>query len=55
MQLSTFEHYEDRWDLLLVDESDAPVLLPKRYRDLAQEERVGLPPGHAWRTAMPER
>lgn len=45
--LSTFECYEDRWDLLLIDESEAPVLLPERYRDFAQEECVGLPPGHA--------
>ena len=52
--LSTFERYEDRWDLLLVNESEAPVLLPERYRDLAQEERVGLPPGHAWHAVLPE-
>jgi hypothetical protein len=52
--LSTFERYEDRWDLLLADESEAPVLLPERYRDFAQEERVGLPPGHAWRVVLPE-
>lgn len=52
--LPTFAGYEDRWDLLLVDESDAPVLLPERYRDLAQEERVGLPLDHAWRATLPE-
>gem|GEM_PF-550999 len=54
VQLSTFERYEDRWDLLLVDELKAPVLLPERYRDFAQETRVGLPPGHAWRAMLPE-
>lgn len=52
--LPTFAGYEDRWDLLLVDESNAPVLLPERYRDLAQEERVGLPSDHAWRATLPE-
>jgi hypothetical protein len=50
---STFASYEDRWDLLLVDEEAAPVLLPARFRELAQDPRVGLPPGHAWRNAMP--
>lgn len=54
VHLSTFERYEDRWDLLLVDESKAPVLLPEYYRDFAQEARVGLPPGHAWRAMLPE-
>ena len=29
------------------------VLLPSRYRELAQEERVGLPPGHTWRSKLP--
>lgn len=51
--LSTLEAYEDRWDLLLVDEQDAPVLLPGQYRTLALDERVGLPNGHAWRAALP--
>lgn len=52
--LSTFKRYEDRWDLLFIDEPEAPVLLPGRFRDLAQEERVGLPPEHAWREHLPE-
>jgi hypothetical protein len=52
--LSTFERYEDRWDLLLVDESEAPVLLPARLRSFAQEERVGLPPGHTWHAVLPD-
>ena len=54
VSLLTFVRYEDRWDLLLVDEAQAPVLLPERYRDFAQEARVGLPEGHAWRMALPE-
>lgn len=45
--------YEDRWDLLDVDESKSPVLLPAAYRDLALSERVGLPIGHAWRDRLP--
>lgn len=54
VSLPTFVRYEDRWDLLLVNESEVPVLLPERYRDFAQEARVGLPVGHAWRTVLPE-
>jgi hypothetical protein len=46
--------YEDRWDLLLTDESDAPVLLPPEYRTLLQEERVGLPLEHPWHDDLPE-
>ena len=54
VKLQTFERYEGRWDLLFTDEHDAPVLLPPSYRDLALEDRVGLPPGHAWHTELPE-
>lgn len=36
----TFQRYEDRWELLFIDEPDAPVLLPKDYRDLPK--RNGL-------------
>lgn len=52
--LSTFAKYEARWDLLFVDESEAPVLLPPRYRELASSPRVGLPPDHKWRQSLPE-
>lgn len=45
--------YENRWDLLLVDEKDAPVLLPPYFRSLAMGRRVGLPPGHRWNTEIP--
>lgn len=45
--------YEDRWDLLDVNEPDVPVLLPAAYREYAQSERVGLPPGHLWRDRLP--
>lgn len=52
--LPTFAAYEDRWDLLLIDESEAAVLLPRRIRELAQEVRVGLPVDHPWHTVLPE-
>lgn len=51
--LGTFEPYEDRWDLLEVEQRDVPVLLPASYRGLALDERVGLPQGHEWRKALP--
>lgn len=51
--LPIFAPYEDRWDLLDVDESKSPVLLPAAFRDLALSERVGLPIGHAWRDKLP--
>ncbi len=54
VRLPTLERYEDRWDLLLVDEAEVPVLLPVSYRTFALDERVGLPDGHPWRTTMPE-
>lgn len=51
--LRTFAAYEDRWDLLEVDQSAAPVLLPSNYRTLALSTRVGLPPRHEWREGLP--
>lgn len=53
VHLKTFERYEDRWDLLEVDERACPVLLPAEYRGFALEARVGLPADHAWHTALP--
>lgn len=53
VEASVWMGYEDRWDLLLNPTSDAPVLLPAHYRDLAQEDRVGLPPGHPWCADLP--
>lgn len=46
--------YEARWDLLDHSAYEAPVLLPARYRDLAQDPRVGLPVGHPWIEYLPE-
>ena len=54
IQLNTSKQYEGRWDLLEVEQRDAPVLLPAHFRDLALEERVGLPQGHEWRQQLPD-
>lgn len=54
VRLRTFAEYEDRWDLLLADQQAAPVLLAPRFRELALDPRVGLPPGHEWRNSLPE-
>lgn len=51
--MPTFAAYEDRWDLLLDEQQAAPVLLPPVYRTLALDPRVGLPPEHEWRHALP--
>lgn len=53
VKVAAFEGNENRWDLLLVDEDEAPVLLPSRFRDLAQDRRVGLPPQHSWNGRLP--
>ena len=53
VKLSTFEGYENRWELLLDNEDEAPVLLPGRFRDLALDSRVGLPPQHSWNKRLP--
>lgn len=53
VNLGTFEQYENRWDLLDTDENECPVLLPAEYRTYAVDERVGLPPNHPWRAALP--
>ncbi len=45
--------YENRWDLMGESAYVAPVLLPGWVRELAQDKRVGLPPGHTWETELP--
>ena len=52
--LTTFLLYEDRWDLLLLEQKAAPVLLPPVFRDWAQLETVGLPERHPWKEALPD-
>jgi flagellar hook-basal body complex protein FliE len=54
IQLIIWQGYEDRWDLLGTPTSEVPVLLPGWLRQRAQEERVGLPPGHPWNKALPQ-
>ena len=53
-RVSTFEKYEDRWDLLSLDQRDVPLLLPPKFREWVALEAVGLPPGHPWNHALPE-
>ncbi len=52
--LKTFVAYEDRWDLLMRDQHEAPVLLPPDFRTWAQLEPVWLPAGHPWQGNLPE-
>lgn len=49
-----FQRYEDQWDLLHAPTSQAPVLLPERFRELALDPRIGLPQDHPWQTGLPE-
>jgi hypothetical protein len=51
--LENWATYEDKWNLLDMPTTDVPVLLPSALRDLAQDERVGLPPGHPWNQELP--
>jgi hypothetical protein len=51
---STWQAYEDRWDLLDTPTPKVPVLLPSSYWELAQEERVGLPKEHPWNNVLPQ-
>jgi len=53
VHLWVFEEYEARWDLMHVNEPDAPVLLPRQFRDYAIDPRVGLPEGHSWEDELP--
>jgi hypothetical protein len=53
VNMTVWAAYEDRWDLLATPTEDAPVLLPGWIRERTQEGRVGLPPGHPWRSGLP--
>lgn len=53
VEVEVFRRYEDRWDLLLASAHSAPILLPTRFRQLAQEPKVGLPAGHPWHALLP--
>lgn len=50
---STWQGYEDCWDLLGTPTTEVPVLLPRSYRELAQGKRIGLPEGHPWAHELP--
>lgn len=52
--LSTFASYENRWDLLLQEQCDVPVLLPPKFRVWIGLEGVGLPNGHPWHDLLPD-
>ena len=52
--LGAWKGYEDRWDLLNRPTTEAPVLLPPSFRELALGERVGLPPHHPWNSHLPK-
>ena len=54
VEIFVIEAYENRWDLLGLPTSEAPILLPHHFRELALTERVGLPPGHPWHQNLPE-
>ncbi|GAA6124228.1 hypothetical protein BPY_23360 [Bifidobacterium psychraerophilum] len=54
MDISIFEGYKDRWDLLERSTSECPVLLPAWEHDAALQPRVGLPDGHPWKESLPE-
>ena len=54
VEVSVFQRYEDRWDLLLDSAYNTPILLPTRFWQLAQDAKIGLPPGHSWQTKLPD-
>jgi hypothetical protein len=53
VKAATFARYEDQWDLLASPATEAAILLPPHYRILAQDTKIGLPPGHPWPAALP--
>lgn len=50
----TWQHYEERWDLLGTPTSDVPVMLSVFYRWQAINKFVDMPPGHPWNDEFPE-
>lgn len=50
---AVFARYEQRWDLLNKPTDELPVLLPPRFRTLARDARVLLPPDHPWAVVEP--
>lgn len=50
----TWQRYEERWNLLGTPTNRVPVMLDKWHRDMTQDKRIGLPPGHPWTETFPE-
>ncbi|MET7989253.1 hypothetical protein [Streptomyces sp. NPDC005281] len=50
----TWEGYRDAWDLLEQPTLQCPIRLPQAWRAWADDPRVGLPPKHPWRDALPD-
>ena len=53
IRCDVFGRYEERWDLLKIPTSEVPILLPPKFRQLAQDERVGLRLDHPWSGMLP--
>ncbi|HEX4443805.1 MAG TPA: hypothetical protein VHZ81_09560 [Galbitalea sp.] len=52
--LPTFAGYEDAWSTLAEPTDRVSVLLPAKFHAYAEDTaRVGLPPNHPWKTALP--
>lgn len=49
-----FARYEQRWDLLGTPTGSVPVMLPSRFREWAEDPRVGLRADHPWNQVLPE-
>lgn len=52
--IETVRPYEERWDLLGTPTDEVRVMLPRWYRELAVDPRVGLPDTHPWTQNLPE-
>jgi hypothetical protein len=53
VSVRTWKRYESRWDLLEQPTDEVLILLPTEMRQLAQEDRLGLPKDHPWNVALP--
>jgi hypothetical protein len=53
LSVRAWKRYESGWDLLEQPTDQVPVLLPPAMRQLAQEDRVGLPKDHPWKVTLP--
>jgi hypothetical protein len=51
--VEVWNDYEERWELLRERGDEVPVFLPSWMREASLLDRIGLPPEHPWRGAMP--